>query len=127
MKGHLISIGFGNVVASGKIVAIITPGSSPVRRLKDEARQKGKLVDATQGRRTRSLIVMDSDHVVLSAIGAETITQRLEKAMPTMTKKGRLQGGMDADITIFDPATVQERARRSPHPVAQAGEHRQPA
>ena len=80
MKGHLINIGFGNVVASEKIVAIITPGSSPVRRLKDEARQKGKLVDATQGRRTRSLIVMDSDHVVLSAIGAETITQRLEKA-----------------------------------------------
>ena len=80
MKGHLISIGFGNVVASEKIVAIITPGSSPVRRLKDEARQKGKLVDATQGRRTRPLIVMDSDHVVLSAIGAETITQRLEKA-----------------------------------------------
>ena len=80
MKGHLISIGFGNVVASEKIVAIITPGSSPVRRLKDEARRKGKLVDATQGRRTRSLLVMDSDHVVLSAIGAETITQRLEKA-----------------------------------------------
>jgi regulator of extracellular matrix RemA (YlzA/DUF370 family) len=80
LKGHLISIGFGNVVASEKIVAIITPGSSPVRRLKDEARRKGKLVDATQGRRTRSLLVMDSDHVVLSAIGAETITQRLEKA-----------------------------------------------
>jgi len=80
LNGHLISIGFGNVVASEKIVAIITPGSSPIRRLKDQARQKGKLVDATQGRRTRSLIVMDSDHVVLSAIGAETITQRLENA-----------------------------------------------
>jgi regulator of extracellular matrix RemA (YlzA/DUF370 family) len=80
LNGHLISIGFGNVVASDKIVAIITPGSSPIRRLKDQARQKGKLVDATQGRRTRSLIVMDSDHVVLSAIGAETITQRLENA-----------------------------------------------
>lgn len=80
MKGHLISIGFGNVVASDKIVAIITPGSSPIRRLKDQARQKGKLVDASQGRRTRSIIVMDSDHVVLSAIGADTITQRLEKA-----------------------------------------------
>lgn len=87
MKGHLISIGFGNVVASEKIVAIITPGSSPVRRLKDEARQKGKLVDATQGRRTRSLIVMDSDHVVLSAIGAETITQRLEKADGELSDK----------------------------------------
>lgn len=80
MRGHLISIGFGNVIASDKIVAVITPGSSPIRRLKDQARQKGKLVDATQGRRTRSIIVMDSDHVVLSAIGAETITQRLEKA-----------------------------------------------
>jgi regulator of extracellular matrix RemA (YlzA/DUF370 family) len=80
LRGHLISIGFGNVVASDKIVAIITPGSSPIRRLKDQARQKGKLVDATQGRRTRSIIVMDSDHVVLSAIGADTITQRLEKA-----------------------------------------------
>jgi len=67
-------------VASGKIVAIITPGSSPVRRLKEQAKRKGKLVDATQGRRTRSLIVMDSDHVVLSAIAVETITQRLEKA-----------------------------------------------
>lgn len=87
MKGHLISIGFGNVVASEKIVAIITPGSSPVRRLKDEARQKGKLVDATQGRRTRSLIVMNSDHVVLSAIGAETITQRLEKADGELSEK----------------------------------------
>jgi regulator of extracellular matrix RemA (YlzA/DUF370 family) len=80
LRGHLISIGFGNVIASDKIVAVITPGSSPIRRLKDQARQKGKLVDATQGRRTRSIIVMDSDHVVLSAIGAETITQRLEKA-----------------------------------------------
>ena len=80
LKGHLISIGFGNVVASDKIVAVITPGSSPIRRLKDQARQKGKLVDATQGRRTRSIIVMDSDHVVLSAIGSETVTQRLEKA-----------------------------------------------
>ena len=80
MTGHLINIGFGNVVASAKIVAIITPGSSPVRRFKDQARKGGKLVDATQGRRTRSLIVMDSDHVVLSAVGAETITQRMEKA-----------------------------------------------
>ncbi len=80
MKGHLINIGFGNVVASDKIVAVITPGSSPIRRLKEQARQKGKLVDATEGRRTRSIIVMDSDHVVLSAIATETMTQRLEKS-----------------------------------------------
>ena len=87
MKGHLISIGFGNVVASDKIVAIITPGSSPIRRLKDQAKKKGKLVDATQGRRTRSIIVTDSDHEVLSAIGCETITQRLEKL------DGEMNGG----------------------------------
>jgi regulator of extracellular matrix RemA (YlzA/DUF370 family) len=78
LKGHLVSIGFGNVVASDKIVAVITPGSSPIRRLKDQAGQKGKLVDATEGRRTRAIIVMDSDHVVLSAIATQTITQRLE-------------------------------------------------
>ena len=87
MKGHLISIGFGNVVSSDKIVAIITPGSSPIRRLKDQAKKKGKLVDATQGRRTRSIIVTDSDHLVLSAIGCETITQRLEKL------DGEMNGG----------------------------------
>jgi regulator of extracellular matrix RemA (YlzA/DUF370 family) len=87
LKAHLISIGFGNVVASDKIVAIITPGSSPIRRLKDQAKKKGKLVDATQGRRTRSIIVTDSDHVVLSAIGCETITQRLEKS------DGEMNGG----------------------------------
>jgi regulator of extracellular matrix RemA (YlzA/DUF370 family) len=80
LKGRLINIGFGNAVATGKIVAIVTPGSSPTRRLKDQARQKGKLVDATEGRRTRALIVMDSDHVVLSAIATETITQRLAKS-----------------------------------------------
>jgi regulator of extracellular matrix RemA (YlzA/DUF370 family) len=80
LKGQIVNIGFGNVVASDKIVAVITPGSSPIRRLKDQARQRGKLVDATEGRRTRSIIVMDSDHLVLSAIATDTITQRLGKS-----------------------------------------------
>lgn len=74
----LLNIGFGNVVAAGRVVAIVTPGSAPVKRLKDRARDAGKLVDATQGRRTRAVIVTDSDHVILSAVAAETITQRLE-------------------------------------------------
>jgi regulator of extracellular matrix RemA (YlzA/DUF370 family) len=74
----LLNIGFGNVVASERVVAIITPGSAPVKRLKDHARDTGKLVDATQGRRTRAVIVTDSDHVILSAVAAETITSRLE-------------------------------------------------
>ncbi len=78
MSGVLLNIGFGNVVASDRVVAVVTPGSAPVKRLKDHARDTGKLVDATQGRRTRAVIVTDSDHVILSAIAAETITQRLE-------------------------------------------------
>ena len=74
----LLNVGFGNVVAADRVVAVVTPGSAPVKRLKDHARDTGKLVDATQGRRTRAVIVTDSDHVVLSAVAAETITQRLE-------------------------------------------------
>ena len=78
MSGVLLNIGFGNAVASERVVAIVTPGSAPVKRLKDHAKETGKLVDATQGRRTRAVIVPDSNHVVLSAVAAETITQRLE-------------------------------------------------
>ncbi len=78
LNNLLLNIGFGNVVASDRVVAIITPGSAPVKRLKDHARDTGKLVDATQGRRPRAVIVTDSDHVILSAVAAETITQRLE-------------------------------------------------
>jgi len=78
LGGVLLNVGFGNVVAADRVVAIVTPGSAPVKRLKDHARDIGKLVDATQGRRTRAVIVTDSDHVVLSAVAAETITQRLE-------------------------------------------------
>ena len=72
----LVNIGFGNVVASAKVVAIVTPGSAPMKRMREEARKEGKLVDATQGRRTRSIIITDSNHIILSALQAETITQR---------------------------------------------------
>lgn len=72
----LINIGFGNVVASSRVVAIVTPGSAPIKRIREEAEIAGKLVDATQGRRTRSIIITDSNHIVLSALQAETITQR---------------------------------------------------
>ncbi|MDA8168237.1 MAG: DUF370 domain-containing protein [Nitrospiraceae bacterium] len=72
----LINIGFGNLVAAQKVVAIVTPGSAPMKRLREEARERGKLIDATEGRRTRSIIITDSDHIILSAIQAETIAQR---------------------------------------------------
>ncbi len=73
----IVNIGFGNVVSAARIIAVVTPGSSPMKRLRDEAKKRGKLIDATEGRRTRSIIVTDSDHVILSALQAETITQRL--------------------------------------------------
>jgi regulator of extracellular matrix RemA (YlzA/DUF370 family) len=77
MKGVLIHIGFGNVIHSSRVVAVINPGSSPIRKLREEARGRGKLIDATEGRKTRSIIVTDSDHIILSAIQVETIAQRV--------------------------------------------------
>jgi len=73
----LVNVGFGNVVVAERVVAVVHPGSSPARRLKDEAREGGRLVDATQGRRTRSIIVTDSNHLILSSVQAETVSQRL--------------------------------------------------
>jgi hypothetical protein len=73
---HLLNIGFGNYVVVSRIVGIVNPGSSPMRRLREDARQEGRLVDATQGRKTRSIIITDSNHVFLSALQAETIGQR---------------------------------------------------
>jgi len=82
----LLNVGFGNMVVIARVIAIVDPGSAPMKRLKDGAKQAGKLVDATNGRRTRSIIVTDSDHVVLSAIQTETIAQRLEaEALPDRT------------------------------------------
>ncbi len=77
---RLISIGFGNVIASSRIVAILAPSSAPMKRLKDEARKQGKLIDATQGRKTRAIIITDSDHIILSGVQVETIAQRINSA-----------------------------------------------
>ncbi len=76
---RLINIGFGNVVSASRVIAIVIPGSAPIKRLREEARERGKLVDATEGRKTRAIIITDSDHVVLSALQAETITQRFSE------------------------------------------------
>lgn len=73
----LLNIGYGNLVIASRVVAVVSPQSSPMRRLREEASSRGKLVDATEGRRTRSIIVTDSDHVILSAINPETIASRL--------------------------------------------------
>ncbi|MEW5724857.1 MAG: DUF370 domain-containing protein [Thermodesulfobacteriota bacterium] len=76
MSPKLINVGYGNTIISDRVIAIVSPSSAPMKRLKDEARESGRLVDATQGRRTRSIIITDSNHVILSAIQAETIAQR---------------------------------------------------
>jgi regulator of extracellular matrix RemA (YlzA/DUF370 family) len=77
MKTRLLNIGFGNVVVASRVVAVVNPNSAPMRRLKDSAKDIGKLIDASQGRKTRSIIVMNSDHIILSAIQPETLAQRL--------------------------------------------------
>ncbi len=77
MEVKLLNIGFGNTVVANRIVAIVTPSSAPLKRLKEDAKQANKLIDATMGRRTRAIIITDSDHVILSGVQAETIAQRL--------------------------------------------------
>ena len=74
---RMLNVGYGNLVAATRVIAIVSPQSSPMRRLREEAGSRGKLVDATQGRRTRSILVTDSDHVVLSALNTETIAGRI--------------------------------------------------
>lgn len=77
MEVKLLSIGFGNVVFSNRIVSIVGPESAPIKRLIGDARERGRLIDATYGRKTRAVIITDSDHVILSSIQADTIAHRL--------------------------------------------------
>ncbi|MBO8125978.1 MAG: DUF370 domain-containing protein [Firmicutes bacterium] len=77
MDIKLINIGFGNIVAANRIVAIVSPESAPIKRIIQEARDRSMLVDATYGRRTRAVIITDSDHVILSAVQPETVAHRL--------------------------------------------------
>ncbi len=72
----LINIGFGNTVVSARVVAIVTPGSAPMKRLREDAKNEQRLIDATHGRKTRAIIITDSNHIILSAIQPETLSQR---------------------------------------------------
>lgn len=91
MKGRLINIGFGNTVISSRVVAVVMPVSAPSKRLREEARNSQRLIDATHGRKTRSIIITDSNHVILSAVHAETLSQRLsgnhEPPRPELVEK----------------------------------------
>lgn len=76
MANQLVNIGYGNMVMASKVVAVLSPESAPMRRLKEDAKERKTLLDATQGRKTRAIIITDSDHVILSAVQVETLTQR---------------------------------------------------
>ena len=84
MSFRLVNIGFGNIVSGGRVIAIVSPESAPIKRIVQEAREGGRLIDATCGRRTRAVVITDSDHVILSAIQPETVA-------------GRMAGKMEAD------------------------------
>jgi len=77
MSIKLINIGFGNIVSASRIIAIVSPESAPIKRIIQEARERGMLIDATYGRRTRAVVITDSDHIILSAVQPETVAHRL--------------------------------------------------
>ncbi len=89
---RFINIGFGNMVASNRIVSLVNPESAPIKRLVQDARDDGRVIDVTCGRRTRAVIITDSEHVILSAIQTETISNRLNDQMEST----------DNDITDID-------------------------
>lgn len=90
MDGRMINVGFGNSIVASRILAVVNPHSSPMKKLKDEAKRNNRLLDVTEGRRTRSIIILDSNHVVLSSVQPETITQRFipaSIAQPPITEE----------------------------------------
>ena len=76
---QLINIGFGNLVAANRIVSVVSPDSAPIKRMIQDARDKGKLIDASFGRKSRAVIFTDSDHIILSALAPETVNSRLSE------------------------------------------------
>ncbi|RST75437.1 DUF370 domain-containing protein [Siminovitchia acidinfaciens] len=77
MPIQLLNIGFGNIVSANRIISIVSPESAPIKRMIQDARERATLIDATYGRRTRAVIIMDSEHVILSAVQPETVAHRL--------------------------------------------------
>lgn len=90
-KLNLISIGYGNIVIADRIIAIVSPESAPIKRLIQESRERGMLIDATYGRRTRAVIITDSDHIILSSIQPETVANRIVA-----------KDSNDSDMDIYD-------------------------
>lgn len=83
----LVNIGFGNLVSASRMVAIVSPDSSPIKRIIGEAKEKGTLIDATHGRRTRAVIITDSDHIILTYLQSETVASRINDADTDTTEE----------------------------------------
>ena len=103
----LINIGFGNMVSAGRVVAVVSPDSAPVKRLVKEARERGMLIDASYGRSTRAVLIMDSDHVVLSALQPETVANRVvdyedEEETEQDSDEAFINGGDDTESVDTD-------------------------
>ena len=88
MDGRMINVGFGNSLVASRIISVVNPHSSPMKKLKDEAKRNNRLIDVTEGRRTRSIIILDSNHIVLSSVQPETITQRFAPASAAQLNPG---------------------------------------
>ena len=84
---QFINLGFGNLISAQRLIAVVSPDSAPVKRLVQESRDRGMLIDATYGRKTASVLIMDSDHVVLSALAAERLAPRLGMTVADMTEE----------------------------------------
>lgn len=101
---RLVNIGYGNAVVAERVVAIVSPESAPMKRFKEEARKAGRLIDGTQGRRTRSILITDSDHIVLSALQTETVAERLERGGVTANGTTSSQLAVDNEASSRDEA-----------------------
>ncbi len=84
MSQKLINVGFGNSVIASRVIAVVNPKSAPMKKLKDDARNSQKLIDVTEGRRTRAIVIMDSGHTILSSIQTETLVQRFQPVIPAL-------------------------------------------
>ncbi len=90
MDNKLINVGFGNAVKINRILAVVNPGSSPIRKLKEDARKEKRLIDVTEGRRTRAIVILDTGHLILSSVQPETISQRFAALAEEQNNPGRL-------------------------------------
>ena len=97
----LINIGFGNMVSASRLIAIVSPESAPIKRMVQEARDRGVLVDATYGRRTRAVLITDSDHIILSALQPETVAGRLNGQEELAGRKRNEQRDLGGDLRLF--------------------------